>query len=320
MLYCVVREQRTGTEVLERIHQLGLELHQHELRSLSPSLLREIAKCCFNDLRTIFLVHDKRMLGLVLEELDALTNVQQVLTSSQAEILRCGITPTIIPGSREMLALIRTAYDNQGAKDDLLLKPIGGGKGAGIVFGSDMTPQAWASHLALLRRPDVLPGNVAYVVQREIKQPRYPILLHEAEGLQHNALVGTYMSIHGQYLGLGLWRTSPNRICALSRGGAWICSVTSIKRPGIENADQTEGAGGAVRARVGGRAGTGIGAGTGTGTGTGARAEVGVGVRVGVDVKDREKIRLGRHSHAKVWLFVVILIAGRVYYYLVTLR
>lgn len=305
MLYCVVREQRTGTEVLERIHQLGLELHQHELRSLSPSMLREIAKCCFNDLRTIFLVHDKRMLGLVLEELDALLNVQQVLTSSQAEILRCGITPTIIPGSREMMALIHTAYDNQGVKDNLLLKPIRGGKGAGIVFGSDMTPQAWASHLALLRRPDVVPGNVAYVVQREIKQPRYSILLHESEGLQHNQLVGTFMSIHGQYLGLGLWRTSPDRICALSRGGAWICSVTSIKRPDIEKVDQIEEVAGLVRAKAGGRAGTGVG--------------------VGVDVKDREKmrlrlrLRLAWHSHSKVWLFVVILIAARVYYQLLTL-
>lgn len=156
MLYCVVGVETTGTEVLERVHQLGLELHQHELRSLSPSLLREIARCSFNDLRTIFLVHDKRILGLVLEELDALVSVQKVLTSSQAEILRCGITPTIIPGSREMTALIHTSYENQVAKDDLLLKPIRGGKGAGIMFGSDMTPQAWASQLALLRRPDVI--------------------------------------------------------------------------------------------------------------------------------------------------------------------
>lgn len=286
MLYCVVKKQRSGTEVLERIHQLGLELHQHELRSLSPSLLREIAKCCFNDLRTILLVHDKRMLGLVLEELDALVNVQQVLTSSQAEILRCGITPTIIPGSREMRALIHTAYDNQGVKDDLLLKPIRGGKGAGIVFGSDMTPQAWASQLALLRRPDVVSGDVAYVVQREIKQPRYPILLHEAEGLQHNQLVGTYMSIHGQYIGLGLWRTSPNRICALSSGGAWICSVTSIGQPDIESVDQAEG------------------------------AEVGVGADVKDMSREKMRLRLAWHLHSNGWLFVIILIAGRIYYHL----
>lgn len=190
------------------------------------------------------------MLGLVLEELDALVNIQQVLTSSQAEILRRGITPTIIPGSHGMRALIQTAYENHGVKDDLLLKPIRGGKGAGIVFGSDMTPQAWASQLVLLRRPDVVAGNVAYVVQREIKQPRYPILLDEAEELQHNHLVGTYMSIHGQYIGLGLWRTSPNRICALSCGGAWICSVTSIKQPDKENVDQIEGVAGIVRART----------------------------------------------------------------------
>lgn len=50
------------------------------------------------------------------------------------------------------------------------------------------------------------------------------------------------MSIHEQYLGLGLWRTSPNRICALSRGGAWIYSVVSTRPPDIEEVDRIEGA------------------------------------------------------------------------------
>lgn len=246
MLYCVVREETTGTEVLERIHQLGLELNQHELGSLSPSLLREVARCCFNDLRTVYLVNDKRMLEIVLEELDALVSIQQVLTSSQAEILRRGITPTIIPGSREMMALIHNSDDNKVIKDDLFLKPNRNAKGEGILFGSDMTPEAWASELELLRELDVGKDNITYVVQHEIKQSRYPVLLHESEGLQHNSLVGSYMSIHGKYLGLGVWRSSPDRICNTFLGGSWIGSVMSIRRQETEDVERIEGAEGAI--------------------------------------------------------------------------
>ena len=77
-----------------------------------------------------------------------------------------------------------------------------------------------------MREPKISSEWVIYVVQRRIEQSRYDVLLHEMDGLQHNYLVGTYMSIHERYLGLGFWRTSPLRIRALSRGGTWICTVS----------------------------------------------------------------------------------------------
>ncbi|KAK7995612.1 hypothetical protein PG990_014385 [Apiospora arundinis] len=55
-------------EVWEEVQQVGLELHQRELMELDRELLRQISLRCFNDLRTILLVHDKRMLGIVQEE------------------------------------------------------------------------------------------------------------------------------------------------------------------------------------------------------------------------------------------------------------
>ena len=216
---------KEGAEILERVYQVGLELHQHELRSIPSSILREVALCCFNDLRTIFLVHDKRMLGIVLQELNALVHIHRILTPDQANILREGIAPTILPGSSELSSLIRSSELDPKLKDGLLLKPIRSGKGAGIEFGIDLEPEVWLSRLSILRSPDINPDHTTYVVQHKIEQPRFDIALHEAEGLQHNYLVGTYMSIQGNYLGLGLWRTSPERICAISRGGAWICSI-----------------------------------------------------------------------------------------------
>ncbi len=228
-LYVFASVDVNGNEVLEPVHQVGLELHQHELRSMPTLMLREIALRCFNDLRTVFLVHDKRMLGIVLQELETLVHVQKIFTPKQARVLRRGIAWTMNPGSRELAALIDLTRLSPQVKDNFILKPIRGGKGAGIVFGSDMTPQAWASQLEDLQDSELGGEHTKYVVQRKIKQPLYDVLLHKAEKLQRNYLVGTYMAIHGRYLGVGTWRTSPNRICAVSHGGAWLCSVVPAK-------------------------------------------------------------------------------------------
>lgn len=53
-------------EVAEEIHQVGLGLHQCQFRALSPEMMKELSVRGFNDMRTILLTHDKRMLGIIL--------------------------------------------------------------------------------------------------------------------------------------------------------------------------------------------------------------------------------------------------------------
>lgn len=214
-----------GEEILESVYQIGLELHQRELRALPAAVLREISLRCCNDLRTIFLVHDKRMLGIILQELDNLVKVHKILTCAQAETLRRAITPTINPGSRALTVLADLSRIWPELKNDFLLKPIRSGKGDGILFGSNLEPRQWSALLDRLRTPDLKDGDLKYVVQRRIQQPRFNILLSANAKFQRSYLVGTFMTINGSYLGLGIWRTSLNPICALSQGGAWINSV-----------------------------------------------------------------------------------------------
>ncbi|EEP79913.1 predicted protein [Uncinocarpus reesii 1704] len=218
-----------NAEVLEEVHQVALELHQRELRALSPEMLRQIALRCFNDMRTILLVHDKRMLGIVLQELDDLVARHGVLTEEQALVLRDGIAQTIIPGSPAMEAFIRQCESEPGLKDGYLLKPIRSGKGAGIIFGDEASLEEWKDKLEALRQPALTPGQTSYIVQRQVKQPTYGVLLREQDGLQHNRLIGTYLSVNGKFLGLGVWRSGPERICAVSHGGAFLFSVMSSR-------------------------------------------------------------------------------------------
>lgn len=85
---------------------MGMELHQHEMLALGYEMLQQLSLRCFNDMRTLLLVHDKRMLGIVLEELDALV-ARNVLLPSEANVLQRGICPTILPGSTNMAQFIK---------------------------------------------------------------------------------------------------------------------------------------------------------------------------------------------------------------------
>ncbi|ATY60901.1 taurine catabolism dioxygenase [Cordyceps militaris] len=208
-------------ERVEEVHQVALELRQRELRRLDRALLRALSLRCVNDMRTVLLVHDKRMLGVVLQELGSLT-ARGVLTPAQAAALNRGIAHTILPGSPALRTL------DEHARHEYLLKPVRGGKGAGILFGEDMTAGAWRAALARLREPGLRPDDDGcVVVQRRVRQIRYEVVLKPSGEAARYPLVGTYHVVNGRYLGMGIWRSSGDRICAVSTGGSWMCSVMS---------------------------------------------------------------------------------------------
>lgn len=211
-------------EHLQEIHQVGLELHQRELLALEPEMLRQLSLRCFNDMRTILLVHDKRMLGIVKQELGPLTE-RGVLTPAQAKTLDKGIADTILPGSTELGRLLRSCRECPSLKNEYILKPIRSGKGNGILFGEDLAPATWVSELENLRCRDPEAGKRLYVVQRKIKQLLYNVVLRGSGEKVKYPLIGTYHSTAGEYLGLGVWRSSADRICAISHGGAWMSTV-----------------------------------------------------------------------------------------------
>lgn len=233
-LYCVIKNPvdlgsipnlttNGSGEVLEEIHQVGLELHQRELQAMESNMLRQISLRCFNDMRTVLLIHDKRMLGIVKQELHPLV-ARQVLTPVQAQVLEKGIADTILPGSTELQELIQLSKDAPGLRHEYILKPVRSGKGAGIVFGEDfLSNDEWISALDRLRSPKIIPGIC--VVQRRIIPRLYDVVLQASGARVRYPLVGTYHTTHGKLLGLGTWRSSGSRICAVSCGGAWICSV-----------------------------------------------------------------------------------------------
>lgn len=212
-------------EVVEEIFQVGLELHQRELAAMTQEMLRQVSLRCFNDMRTILLVHDKRMLGIVKQELPRLIS-RGVLTTAQTRILDRGIVDTLLPGSAELQSLLERSKSAPALKDEYILKPIRGGKGAGILFGEDLDHNTWLSTLdRLLRQKSLSSGGTTYVVQRRIRPREYDVILKSSGEMVRYPLVGTYHVSQGKLLGLGTWRASGGRIVAVSCGGSWVCSV-----------------------------------------------------------------------------------------------
>ncbi|KAI9046321.1 uncharacterized protein KD926_004159 [Aspergillus affinis] len=211
-------------KLVEEIQQVGLELHQRELFAMEPEMLRQVITRCFNDMRTVLLVHDKRMLGILKQEIPSLV-ARNVLTPTHGEALTKGIADTILPGSPEMQRLIQACQEDGEQRKQYLLKPVRGGKGAGILFGDQLDAEGWQCILERLRDATLHKNCTNYVVQRYVPPALYDLII-SASGERHRMpLVGTYHAASGQLLGLGIWRTSSNRICAVSNGGSWICSV-----------------------------------------------------------------------------------------------
>ncbi|OAA76710.1 hypothetical protein LEL_06394 [Akanthomyces lecanii RCEF 1005] len=226
MLCCLVKSSPNTTstlkspsgEAVEEIHQVGLELRQHELAALDPEVMHHISLRCFNDMRTILLVHDKRMLGIIQQELPAMV-VRGVLTVEQAQALDRGIADTALPGSQRMQDLLHQSHADPAVKDEYLLKPVRGGKGAGIVFGEDLDADQWLAALRDLQSPRLNPAGASFVAQRKVVQHNYELVLKHSGEVCTQPLVGTYHAVHGAYLGIGTWRSSGGRICAVSSGG-----------------------------------------------------------------------------------------------------
>ncbi|KAJ5214617.1 hypothetical protein N7449_001786 [Penicillium cf. viridicatum] len=208
---------------LEFIHQVGLQMAVNEYSAVDPEARRYLALHGANDTRSRLIVHDKRILGIIHQELDDLVTKHRVLTEAQATLLRTPIVPTIIPGSQESKQLLDLYRRGDLAKDDLIIKPVRGGRGQGIKFGDELEISEWEEVLDGLQQPELSSDRTTYVVQRIVKQAEEDLFLDEEIGVKRCQRVGTYYSMNGEFYGLGAWRAivATDRVCNMSLGAAW---------------------------------------------------------------------------------------------------
>ncbi|KAF5234730.1 hypothetical protein FANTH_12082 [Fusarium anthophilum] len=161
------------------LEQWFVEMLQEEYAGLEPAVARQLSLTPLNDLRTVFIVHDKRLLGIIPEELPKMVS-RGLLTAEEAAIVADGIIQTINPGSEGLRNLLRDSKSDPNLKHKYIYKPCRDGMGHGIELGKNLTQEAWLEHLEKLANPDVLrPHDDAAVIQRLVDHNWYDVVRHE---------------------------------------------------------------------------------------------------------------------------------------------
>ncbi|RFU73926.1 taurine catabolism dioxygenase [Trichoderma arundinaceum] len=206
----------------ERVWQISMDMVQAEIREFSPEILREIARICTNDLRSVFLLHDKRFLGIVLEELDSLLEAG-VVDLVEAQLLKESIAPTYVPGSAGWHAAIHSPN----AKEELVLKNARAGIGMGHTFGHKVTQEVWDERLRTVGNGKLVDGK-GIVLQKKVDQISFDILNLAGDAFKKLYLIGAWAAVNGQYLGVTSMRVGNDLGCVPPpEGGMAIISITS---------------------------------------------------------------------------------------------
>ncbi|KAJ6262680.1 hypothetical protein Dda_3492 [Drechslerella dactyloides] len=144
------------------------------------------------------LSEDLLMLAIIRQKFGDLVS-RKVLTASAAASLRDAIAETYLPGSLEYQHALESERNEK-----WLFKPAGGGKGAGIVFRDDIPENDWRAF-------------------------RFDLIMPDDNSVKHVSwnIVGTFFIVDGCFGGFGPWRSSEEKICALSRGGSWMIGTIS---------------------------------------------------------------------------------------------
>jgi len=171
------------------------EFNQMEIEALHDNVLRMIAaSVSLNDMRTIFLIHDKRFLA-VLSDPDFLT---QCLSSEEIKFLQPYLIPTYTSiQSPEIWEKAKKEKDNWILKHCLL------GKSEEIYMGSKCSEGEW---LALFV-PSV---RDSMVLQPLIDQRQIASTI--AGKQYHDFVVGTLLCFDDRFFGTGIFRTSSYEI------------------------------------------------------------------------------------------------------------
>ena len=119
--------------------QFILEMDREELRKFEPEVLRQLVLqgTYFNDIRTLILVHDKRILAVLWDE----DIMRDYLSAAEYDLLRPWLIPSfVIRNENEIETWLH-------GPQNLILKLNSGGRGIGAYVKNACTPDEWKSVL-----------------------------------------------------------------------------------------------------------------------------------------------------------------------------
>lgn len=184
-----------------------LQLDRRELLSLAPGVLDHLVERAnyFNDVRTLILVHDKRVLAVLS---DAAIMQDAMPADLYAQLQPHLIFSTCARSAAEAEEVLRQ-------DGDWIMKPSSGGRGIGTLVRSRCSADLWAERVRNDWRDLVFQP---YLPQLDFHDPDYAQPIH---------MVGMLLCRDGTCYGSGLFRGSDEAVINLhqDRGKLYPCMV-----------------------------------------------------------------------------------------------
>jgi len=190
------------------VSQFILEMDREELRKFSQDVLHHIIRngIYFNDVRTLILVHDKRVLAALYDE----SIMADHLSVEDYLFLRPFLIPTFtLNDAAKREEVIHS-------KQNWLLKQNSGGRGIDIYVKDECTSQAWAD-VVNNRWPE-------YMVQQYVQQQEF----HYIKNPNIN-IVGMLLCYNDRSFGPGLFRGAAGCVVNVHNGRAVIFPPMALK-------------------------------------------------------------------------------------------
>lgn len=175
--------------VIKKYKTIILELHQDELEPYLGLVCSAVKKGVrfINDPRTIYLVHDKRILAVLTDK----KIMTKYLSISNWKLLQRYIVPTFSKSNGEKI--FKASISN---KDEWVVKKAISGKSDGLYTGKFKTDYEWAR---IVREKDI-------IIQPYVKQKKFKYWNPYTQNMTDAFLVGTLPQMSATSYGVGLYR------------------------------------------------------------------------------------------------------------------
>ncbi|WP_028888976.1 hypothetical protein [Tenacibaculum ovolyticum] len=195
----------------EKAVQFILEMDREELKNKNPEILKALIKAdtCINDLRSIILIHDKRILSVLYNE----AIMTRYISEEDYVFLKQFLIPSFTLNSKKIRDQLINADQN-----NWILKRSSGGRGIGMYEKNNCSESLW--------KKVVTEQWADYMVQEYISQKELNISYKGDK--QTINVVGMLLAYNEQSFGLGIYRGSTESIINVHSGAYVFPSVIAV--------------------------------------------------------------------------------------------
>ena len=178
---------KVGNEIARQFY---LEMDREELKLFDKEVLRAIIKSgrCINDIRTIILIHDKRILSILCNE----RIMASYLNIDEFQFLKTYLIPSFTIDRIEDREFLLNSEANW------ILKPNSGKKGIDVLVKSECPLEIWTETVQNKWKD--------YMIQPYFQQKKFELNHNGSKELTH--LTAMDLCFNGKYFGPGIFKAS----------------------------------------------------------------------------------------------------------------